>query len=497
MSGASQTALFWAVAATMVVIRYVVFASDGAPPTIDAGNWLAFGDSLLGGDVRDSSISYPPVVPAGVSAAVGIFGLTGGVSLFASLSAIAPGCGVFHALGRLEFGRSRLFPALALLGVGSVGEAASWGGFPQLIAMGLLPIVVVLVSEFVEAPGRATSLMAGSAVMLMLATSHFVAPVAVVAGVVLVGVKVVAMRSAAPLVAVLRWLPLLILPSIWLVGTYIDLIDAVFVDPNPFSDLDNLSTSNFFDRLEGIYVDAPILWRVLVPLTVVSPFISWSSGRSSLVGVVRAMFVALAFVVIITREGRYLYLIPTLSMLSVALWLAEAQRRGVRIDRGGFRQTALVGVAGLVIVAQMFAGIRQLDNQRYFYTAMSPGLVLAIDAARSNTTPDEVVAIPSVRGAPVGWWVEALAARKVVYGSPLRWLNFSDEVRRATVANEIFMPDFPTDERDELLDAAGVAVVILPRAWEWLELDEVLAWVEAKGHAMVLINGDALVLRVR
>ena len=101
VSGASQTALFWAVAATMVVIRYVVFASDGAPPTIDAGNWLAFGDSLLGGDVRDSSISYPPVVPAGVSAAVGIFGLTGGVSLFASLSAIAPGCGVFHALGRL------------------------------------------------------------------------------------------------------------------------------------------------------------------------------------------------------------------------------------------------------------------------------------------------------------------------------------------------------------------------------------------------------------
>ena len=68
--------------------------------------WLAFGDSLLGAGVRDGSVSYPPLVPVLTKLSVAVFGLTAGVSLVASVSAVAPAVGVFVTLGACGFGRS-------------------------------------------------------------------------------------------------------------------------------------------------------------------------------------------------------------------------------------------------------------------------------------------------------------------------------------------------------------------------------------------------------
>ncbi len=94
-------ALWWDTAFVLCALavaslRFVILRRGGAPPTIDAGNWLAFGDQILGNGVRSPTIVYPPLVPLLTKGFVSLFGLTNGVALLAALSSAAPAAGVVH-----------------------------------------------------------------------------------------------------------------------------------------------------------------------------------------------------------------------------------------------------------------------------------------------------------------------------------------------------------------------------------------------------------------
>jgi len=52
--------------------RYRILSAGGAPPTIDSGNWLAYGDEILGRGVRSTTIVYPPLVPLLTKASVSV-----------------------------------------------------------------------------------------------------------------------------------------------------------------------------------------------------------------------------------------------------------------------------------------------------------------------------------------------------------------------------------------------------------------------------------------
>jgi len=494
----SQRVLFFAVAATMVFIRFVVFATGGAPATIDAGNWLAFGDALLGDTTRDSSIVYPPVVPILTKLSVAAFGLTAGVAFIGAVASAAPAVGLFHTLGGFGLGRIRLVPSLLLLGVGSIGEAIAWGGFPQLFAMGLLPYGVLLGYRFLGAPRPGSAFRLGLLAMVSLATSHFVSVVLVGAvGLLFVHQSVVG-RSATQVRKVLTLAPLVLLPSIWLAPIYWNLIDAVVLQPNEFAELDNLTFGNVLGRLEHIYSDAPLLWRLLVPLTVITPWLAWRDRRSEQMRVFSSLFFATMILLVATQEGRYLYLLPMLAMLASSVWLTEIELR-YSGAADALSPRAVAGVTALVVLVlggQAFAGIRQLDNQRDFYAVMRPPLVEAIEFAAEFSEAGDVIAIPSLRGAPIGWWVEALADRPVLYGSALRWLNFADEVDRAARANAIFQPNFPNVSTLTLLEASSVSVVVLPRTWLFFDHDSTTEWADANDVDVVFINGDAMVLAI-
>jgi len=494
----SQIVLFVAVAATMVFIRFVVFYTGGAPATIDAGNWLAFGDALLGNGIRDASIVYPPVVPLLTKLSVGLFGLTAGVALVGAVVSAAPAAGLFHTLGAFGIGRIRLIPSLLLLAAGSVGEAVAWGGFPQLLAMGVLPYGVLVGYRFLQAPAPRAAIRMGLIVMLSLAISHFVSVVLVTAVALLFVHRVVSERSLGEIPAVLRLTPVVALPSIWLIPIYWGLVDAVLLQPNEFAELDNLTLSNLLGRLEHIYSDAPLLWRLLVPLTVITPWLAWRDRRSEQMRVFSSLFFATIVLLVLTREGRYLYLLPVLAMLASSVWLTETESRYAGIFSALSARVTVGATAGVLLVlgGQAFAGIRQLDNQRDFYAVMRPPLVEAIEFAAEATDEGDVIAIPSLRGAPIGWWVEALADRPVLYGSALRWLNFADEVDRASRANQIFQPNFPNLATLPLLEASSVSVVVLPRTWIFFDYNRTSEWVESSGVEMIFVNGDAMVFSV-
>ncbi|NOX31318.1 MAG: hypothetical protein GXP35_14900 [Actinobacteria bacterium] len=497
-SRGSQRLLFGGAVGAMVIVRFVVYSSGGAPPTVDAGNWLAFGDSLLGDGIRDSSISYPPTVPLLTKAAVAMFGLTVGVSLLAAIATAAPAVGLFHTLGAFGIGRLRLVPTLLLLCVGSVSEAAAWGGFPQLLAMGVLPVGVLLGHRLVVGPSRRTAVSFGLALMASFAISHFVSAILVLAVALLVIHHLIRAWSVGWVTAMAKHAIWVLLPLVWLIPIYWNLIDAILLNPNEFGDLDNVTFSNLFNRLEHIYSDAPILWRLMVPLTVVTPWLSWRNRASAQMYVFSSLYFATGLLLVVTRESRYLYLLPMLAMLASSVWLAETESRyeGATSKLSARQVRLVVAFVVIVLFGQAFGGIRQLDNQRDFYAVMRPPLIDAIEAADDLAGPDEVIAVPSVRGAPIGWWVEALSNNQVLYGSPLRWLNFADEVDRASRANAIFQADFPNSESLELLREADVSVVLVPRTWTWFDHDRVLTWAATNDIEVELINGDAVVLSV-
>ena len=41
--------------------RFRILSAGGAPPTIDSGNWIAYGDTILGRGVRSTAIDEAPV----------------------------------------------------------------------------------------------------------------------------------------------------------------------------------------------------------------------------------------------------------------------------------------------------------------------------------------------------------------------------------------------------------------------------------------------------
>jgi len=494
-----ETFLLFGPVAALVLFRYRVLAGAGAPSTIDAGNWLNFADSLLGNNRSLSLAGYPPVVPAVTGVLVALLGAVRGVALMGALCSAAPALGMHRALGMAGLKAERLIPALLVLGSGSIGEAAAWGGFPQLLGIGLMPIVFMAAISAFETPGRAAGIKLGLLMMGSFAISHFVSAVTVViVGLMLVSVAV---RNWNPTWRrdVMAIAPLMILPSVWLVPLYLKLTHAIVVNPVEFSALNDLTWRSGFARLNGLNDGFGALWRVLIPLTVLTPAMTWSIRRKSVWLLSTSLLVVTVALLLITREARFLYLVPLAVAAGVATWLnyLKTLRLWLMESRRVDAVRAGLGIlVGAVLAAQLLVGLGIFQRQRDFYGVLTPGIVAAIEAADADTDGDQVIAVPSLNDVPAGWWVEGLTDAEVVYGSPLRWLNFADEVKRAQVANSIFDPAFPDDATLAELKVASVGVVILPRRWRWFDDDLVDEWIRRNELVVLERNIDALAIKV-
>ncbi len=511
------TSAFLLMVLTVTIARFLVMWGS-APPTIDSGNWLAFAESFFGDSPRDPSITYPPVVPALAELFTSILGVNAGIAMLAALSAAAPALGMYGALGMSGVGQLRAFPALLLLGAGSIGEASAWGGFPQLIALGLLPLTLVAGLGFRDAPTRRSGLELGAL---------FFAMAAVVGVIAIFEVDTVLFRRWPITRGHLRASLWVMVPSLPLVGVYARLVDAVLVSPNPYTELDNLSWGNLLERVDLLYREFPALWQVLIPLALATPLLTLQVRHHRAWRLSAALLVAVVNLLLLTREGRYLYLVPLVPITALGVWVvALGQGRGsspaaqghpdapdepdaphephepddqhgalpdTRAHRLGFGAAAL-GLA-LLVLAQNVSALDRLEDQRDFYALLTPELVEAIDGADDAVAErGGIIAVPSLNDAPIGWWVEALTDDPVIYGSPLRWLNFADEIDRAQRANAIFHPTFPDADSLALLGSSDVTVVVLPRRWAWFDEAAVDDWVAAHDLDVLVANRDAVTI---
>ncbi|MEZ5176830.1 MAG: hypothetical protein R2746_00715 [Acidimicrobiales bacterium] len=308
--------------------RYGGLTDQAAPATIDSGNWLAFGHALLGHSVRDPGIIYPPLVPLLTAGLASAFGPITAAGLMGAVSSVLPAAGAYLAIRATEGtsvrARWALAPLAALLAVtGSTGEAAAWGGFPQLIGMGLTPVLLVLVDRAMREPRWRSTLAATGAMAAILVTSHFVFTFALFS----MGALVVLAWLARPRGERVAWigrrvphLAAIGTPVVLVVPFYLPLVRAM--GENRVPDVDSaLTVGNAIRSLEFTYRDLPVLWHVLIVLAVVIPVVLRRTWRSAPWRLTVATAAGVVVGSAASGEARFLYFVPLVCVFAGALWI--------------------------------------------------------------------------------------------------------------------------------------------------------------------------------
>ena len=481
----------------VVGLRLIVLLGVDGPATIDSGNWLAFGHDLLGTDVRSSTIVYPPVVPLLVVAATSLLGVAGGVAVVAAVASALPAVGCFAVLWQARLRWFAVLLAGLVLAAGSSGEAAAWGGFPQLIALGLLPPTLWWLDRFLRTGGVRRGLVFGAALAALLATSHFIATAAIASGAVLVVLHVVIRPEpgAPPLWRrALQAVPGLVL-SLPLVPLYVALTS---VGRAAASRPDTVEPS--FADLPGAadYVlrDFRILWWCLAVVAVLVPPLLLDRRRTPLWLVSVSTTATVVVLFLLLRDMRVIYLLAPAGILALGLLAVdvEVEAAGRITERPG-RPAAAVLV--LLLVVQAVLGLQRFSAQVDYYAVSADGVADGVVWVGDHTEPDALVAVAPVRGAPLGWWVEGRARRPALVGSWLRWLSFPDERRRARVANAIFGPSFPTRAQVARARRADVDLLLVSKAWSGYVRRDVAAAVRRGDLEVRFENRGVVVLGVR
>ncbi len=486
--------VFGAICVVASAIRFATLIRGGAPPTIDSGNWLAFGHAMLGEHIRSTSIVYPPVVPALVTAAVWLFGATHGVALAAVVASLAPGLGVFVALR--VYGLHWMAVALAglLVMAASTGEATAWGGFPQLLGIGAMVFFLIRLDIWSRRPSLPAALVAGLALADVAATSDIVFGAALVAGavVIILRVSVCAPSGRVTNHDLLVGIALIAAPVLPFAPLYAHIGGAVVHSLGSRPTGARLGVRNVPSRVEFLYRDFVWFWRPVFIATVLTPLLLADRRREPVWVATTALLVTSGATAIVLGEDRFLYFLTPAMVLALGAWCLELGRHEDVFFR---RAEAVVGALICIgFVVQSFTGLSLFRQQRRYYGILDPGLVAGISWIEEHTPRRAVVAVPPIRNAPLGWWVEGLGRRRTLLATPLRWLNYPDERRRASEANAIFSQAFPDAASLHLARADGADYLLLPLSSEVLDADRVSSYVAAHPEAVAFQDPTTVVV---
>jgi hypothetical protein len=421
--------------------------------------------------------------------------------MLAVLSSLAPSIGVYPIVRAMGLRWRAVVICGCLTAASSVGEATAWGGFPQLIGLGLLPGFLWYWDRFLDTRQRRDAVTAGGLLGLALAVTHFVAAIALGAAILMAAYHFcrAAVRRDWRLIVRRIWpIPLICAP---LVPIYWRLTGGIGGNVVDGSANGGSVWRDLVDNIEFLYRDFPLLWRVLIFALPAAAVVLVDQHATRAWRVTVAWFLSSMFAQLVLTDTRAVYMLPSAAVLAAGLWLSDQDRVVAAVTRQGARfalRSLGVGVTTLLVVAlavQMNRGIDFFEVQRNYYGVLDTDLVDAIDWVRRETPRNAVVATPSLQDAPVGWWIEGLGERPSFVGSSLKWLNFEDERRRAGVANEIFAA-FPTPSAYELARANGIDYLLVPRQWVKYESTGVDEYALANPGLVVYENPSVRVFAV-
>ena len=479
------TIAFVAFCVGAAAVRYLVLVQDApAPATVDGGNWLAFGRGLFGDHIRSSTIVYPPVVPVAVLVAVSLLGAAAGVAAVAAVTSLAPALGMYVALrGRVPDVVAT--GAAALLAVAaSTGEAAAWGGYPQLVGFGLAMVFLRCLDDALTESSDRRWMWTGLLFAGLLATTHLIAAAVALTAAGLIGLHVAARRQRPRLSW--RHAAWLVGPSLLLLPVYAPLLAEILSGLDDRPSFVRLNFSDVPDHLQHIYRDFELLWLPLLVLAFLTPVALADRWRTPLWRLLVALVVSATVCTVALHEARFLYFYALPAVVALGLWAAELRRL----------RTFAASVLAVALVLQTWFGLRLFDGQYEFYAEVDEGMYAAITWLADETDEDTRVAVANSTDLPVGWWVEGLARRRALVGSPLRWLTFEDEQRRALQANDIFSETFPDEAAFALARRYRVEYLLVPSKWAGGPRSRVRAFARAHPDRVAVENPSAVIFRV-
>lgn len=455
---------FMALLALVASSRWIVLASHAGPPGMDPGNWLSFGNALLGHPVRDTAIVYPPLVPLLSVGIVRIFGASTGFHVLATLASIAPGVGLFVLLRSCGLRYLAVAAATVLSASSSVGEAAAWGGYPQLLSLGFLFALLgcarlLLTTAHVRWAVPCALLLLGA-----LASNELMGVAAVVAAA-LVAVHHVSVRQHAPGWSTRRAcaaVAIVVAPSAVLIPTYITLVTAVLGAHQALART-GIGIQALIGAVAFQFRELPVFWFAVVAGAVFTALTFPRLAREPAIAIGWVLLCTTVLLVLATSEPRYLYLLPASALTLTAGLIAAASTR-LHVPR--LPRAVLAAGAGLVCLTSAAAGLRYFEQQMTFYGPVTASDAEALRWLRDSTPSDTIVAVTRA-GADftLGWWVEGLAERHAFYDADLGNLNYADERARAVVAESIFAPGSTLGAMCARAGTHGITYLFLAKSW--------------------------------
>ncbi|HUR76332.1 MAG TPA: hypothetical protein VMZ22_00150 [Acidimicrobiales bacterium] len=478
--------VFASLALAAIVIRGRALADLGVPPGFDGGDWLALGRGLFGEQVRPSGLAASPVTPVLTYASVMLAGARFTFVAFAAVFAVAPGAGVYAVLrNRIASVDAALVAALVVACAAS-GEAASWGGYPQLLSLGLLPPALVLVDRAFDRGDAKLTVVAGVALLGLVLTSDFVFTLAALATTAIVAARLSALVALKGWRVVRRLLLLLALPLVVSIPLAAQIAKArVAAVLNPAGT--TAVSQSFIERVNFVVADRRLLWHIVLLAGVAAIVLLWERRFEThwRVGAVVAV-VGLALTTLFD-EPRLAYLLPTAGALSLGLWSPELRRLS-RLPLFAFA----VGLGCLVQFETLPATARL---QARSYQALTPEMVEAIDWLDARSDSSSLVAVtPYNDGPAIGWWIEGLAGVRTLTASNLRWLHFDTERATAKQAAQIFASGVPDVARLRRAKAMDVTLVFVDKRWGSFDATRVRALRTEAPRAVAFENDDVVIL---
>ena len=426
--------------------RWSVLAALPGPVGVDGGNWLRLFRALLGQvDVQD--VVVPPLVPLLAGLADLAVGPLAATRLLAAVAAVAPAAGAWWVLRRrwtAGRGAAALAGVLTLSLVGPVGAAAAWGGVPQLLGLGLLPVALTATAVAVTRPSRRRWRRAGAAAALVAITSTL-ATVLLACGTLAV-LAVAAGRTGRRAFVGVR--------SALLPLTPVTLLYGVILTRMSLPDGRATAAVGLRALQDGLGAPTPVwLGLVVALLTVTTVALRRDEDRSMTLLLVGLSGAAVAGVVL--GDVRFVAAVPT--AVTLAATLPGPRGRPLDLVRG-------VALAGLVVLAVIGASSAARDVA--FYRQFAPATLL--DDARevaARVPAGERVAVPPVAGAPAGWWLQALGVDAAV-ASRSDWLSFPAERAAAAEVMALFTRSgWPDTRVGAEACRLGLAWLYVPDRW--------------------------------
>jgi hypothetical protein len=429
--------------AIVVAWRWSLVAAVPGPVGVDSGNWLRLAQAMLGRvDIQD--VVVPPLVPvlAGLlDLAVGPLAASRTLTVLAS---VAPALGVWWVLRQQRRDASAVLAALTVALVPPTAAAFGWGGVPQLLGIGLLPVALWAIAVATSRQDRRAWSRAGTVAALIGLTSTLVSILLAIGALTLLLVAL--LRRGSGVLTGVRAALVPLAP--------VALLAAVILPRMSLPDGRTTAATGLPALEHGL--GAPIsLWLALLALLALGTLAAVSERVVSDKTLLLVGLLGVAVAGVLLGDVRFVAAVPT--AVAIGAVLVGARPPGANLVRV---------FAGLALVVLAVTGVETQQQQIGFYAQFAPRTILEDVAGIREVVPaGDRVAVPPVAGAPTGWWLEARGIDAAV-ASRSDWLSFPGERAAAEEVMRLFSaPSWPHQEVAAHACAVAAPWLYVPDAW--------------------------------